>query len=227
MKKKQFVILLILIVLILGAGVAYFGYTIQQNIQATTQKLTAPIDAITNGVATQAQQIAQILNPTPTIVPDPESIIHEVRSLARLETSYYSVEKIVTGEMNTDTALLDFFLGQKLLFIAHGYVIAGVDLEKLEPQDLSIKEGVLYVTLPEAEIFVATLDNDKSYVYDRQSGVLTDVDQNLETHVRQVAQQAILDTAIEDGILEQAQTNAEIYLLRLFIQAGFYDVIFE
>ena len=227
MNKKQFIIILVLIVLIFGSGVAYFGYTVQQNIQSTTQKLTAPIDAITNGIATQAQQISQMLNPTPTIIPNPESIIHEVRSLARLETSYYSVEKIVTGQMNTDTALLDFFLGQKLLFIAHGYVIAGVDLQKLEPQDLTIREGVLYVTLPEAEIFVATLDNDKSYVYDRQSGLLTDVDQNLETHVRQVAEQAILDTAIEDGILEQAQTNAETYLLRLFIQAGFYDVIFE
>ena len=227
MNKKQFIIILVLIVLIFGSGVAYFGYTVQQNIQSTTQKLTAPIDAITNGIATQAQQISQMLNPTPTIIPNPESIIHEVRSLARLETSYYSVEKIVTGQMNTDTALLDFFLGQKLLFIAHGYVIAGVDLQKIEPQDLTIREGVLYVTLPEAEIFVATLDNDKSYVYDRQSGLLTDVDQNLETHVRQVAEQAILDTAIEDGILEQAQTNAETYLLRLFIQAGFYDVIFE
>ncbi len=227
MNKKQFITILVLIVLIFGSGVAYFGYTVQQNIQSTTQKLTAPIDAITNGIATQAQQISQMLNPTPTIIPNPESIIHEVRSLARLETSYYSVEKIVTGQMNTDTALLDFFLGQKLLFIAHGYVIAGVDLQKLEPQDLTIREGVLYVTLPEAEIFVATLDNDKSYVYDRQSGLLTDVDQNLETHVRQVAEQAILDTAIEDGILEQAQTNAETYLLRLFIQAGFYDVIFE
>lgn len=227
MNKKQFVIVLILIVLILGGGVAYFGYTIQQNIQATTQKFTAPIDAISNGVATQAQQIANILNPTPTVVPNPESIIHEVRSLARLETSYYSIEKIVTGEMNTNTALLDFFLGQKLLFVAHGYVIAGVDLELLRPEDLHIEEGVLFVQLPDAEIFVATLDNDKSFVYDRQTGVLTDVDQNLETEVRKVAENAIRETALEDGILEQAQTNAESYLLQLFIQAGFHDVIFE
>jgi len=32
---------------------------------------------------------------------------------------------------------------------------------------------------------------------------------------------------LEDGILEQAQVNAESYLLRLFLNLGFPDVIFE
>ena len=137
------------------------------------------------------------------------------------------MEKIVTGQMNTNTALLDFFVGQKLLFVAHGYVIAGVDLEKLLPENMIVKDGVLFVDLPDAEIFVATLDNDKSYVYDRQTGVFTDINQDLETEVRKVAEQAILNTALDDDILVQAQTNAENYLLRMFIQAGFYNVVFE
>lgn len=215
------------IVFIIGGGVFYVSIAIQKGIEATVERITAPIDLITNGVATQAAQISQILHPTPTILPDPVSVIHQVRSLARLETSYYSVEKIVTAEMNTNSALLDFFVGQRMLFIAHGYVIAGVDLEKLLPENLEVRENILFVSLPEAEIFVATLDNEKSYVYNQETGLLIDVDKNLETQVRQVAEKAILDTALEDGILEQAQLNAENYILRIFIQAGFQNVIFE
>jgi hypothetical protein len=64
-------------------------------------------------------------------------------------------------------------------------------------------------------------------VYDRQLGALAKGSQDLETEARRVAEQAILDSALEDGILEQAQLNAEAYLLRLFLNLGFPDVIFE
>ena len=73
---------------------------------------------------------------------------------------------------------------------------------------------------------IATLDNEKSYVYDRQTGVLNKPDPNLETQVRQVAEQEILKAALEDGILEQAQINAEAYLLKFFAALGYPNTIF-
>ena len=84
---------------------------------------------------------------------------------------------------------------------------------------------MLTVRLPPAEILVATLDNEKSYVYDRQTGVLTKPDPNLETLVRQRAEEEILKAAIEDGILEQAQINAEAYLFKFFSALGFPNTI--
>ncbi len=83
------------------------------------------------------------------------------------------------------------------------------------------------MTLPPAEIFVASLENDKSYVYDREQGVLTRGDQNLETVARQAAEDEIEAAALADGILEQAQINAENFLYRFFLQMGFPEVIFE
>jgi len=82
------------------------------------------------------------------------------------------------------------------------------------------------IIMPAAEIFVASLDNDKSYVYDRQTGLLTKGDQNLETQARQVAQQQIEQGALEDGILKLAQTNAASYLERLLRSLGFTSVVF-
>jgi len=61
---------------------------------------------------------------------------------------------------------------------------------------------------------------------DRQTGVLTRPDPNLETLVRQSAEQEILKAALEDGILEQAQVNAEAYLFKFFSALGFPNTIF-
>ena len=54
---------------------------------------------------------------------------------------------------------------------------------------------------PPAEVFIATLDNQKSYVYDRETGIFTKGVNDLETLARQAAEQEILKAAMEDGIL--------------------------
>jgi hypothetical protein len=83
----------------------------------------------------------------------------------------------------------------------------------------------VYITLPASEIFVATLNNDETYVYDRQTGVLgQQID--LETLARQEAEAEILDAALEDGILDLAQDNAERYVEGLMRGLGFAEVIF-
>jgi high-affinity nickel permease len=169
-------------------------------------------------------QVSELLHPTPTILPDPVTIIHEVRALARLETIQYSVEKVITAEENQ--GLFGPLFGDRLLFVAHGMVIAGIDMEKMSPTGLSLQNEVLNVSLPPAEVFVATLDNQKSYVYDRQAGLLTHGDVNLETAARQAAENQIRQAALDDGILALAQQNAETYLTRFFLSLGYPDVIF-
>ncbi|MEW5873043.1 MAG: DUF4230 domain-containing protein [Chloroflexota bacterium] len=190
-------------------------------VQDTVQRTVSPVESMTGNLGTQ---VAAMLNPTPTILPDPITIIRDVRSLARLETIQYSIEKVITAE--TGQGLFGSLFGDRLLLVAHGYVIAGIDLAKLSPNDLKVDNGVLYVTLPEPEVFVATLDNDKSYVYDRQTGVLTKGDINLEAEARRVAEEEIEKAAREDGILNLARQNAENYLSSLFVQLGYPEVIF-
>lgn len=185
-------------------------------------KAVQPIQEVNNRLSTQ---VSQLLHPTPTILPDPISIVKEVQSLARLETIQYSVEKVITAELNQGT--FGSLFGDRLLFVAHGYVIAGVDLSKISADDLKMVGDTLRVKLPEAEVFVATLDNEKSYVYDRETGLLRKADTQLESEARRSAEAEILRTATEDGILIQAKTNAETYLLSLLNSLGFSRVVFE
>jgi hypothetical protein len=169
-------------------------------------------------------QVANILHPTPTVLPDPVTIINQIRPLAHLETIQYTVEKVITAEVGQGA--LAPLLGDKLLFVGHGYVTAGIDLEKLGSQDLALDGGMVKVHLPAAEIFVATLDNDKSYVYDRETGLLTHGDINLETLARQTAEDQIEQAALEDGILEQAQANAETFIRSLLNRLGYSQITF-
>lgn len=220
-KTSQFTIIKVLLIILLVSVIGFllfFAFKINSVINATF----TPLHNANNAISTQ---ISSLLNPTPTIIPDPITIIREVQSLARLETIQYTVEKVITAELNQ--GVLEPFFGDRLLFVAHGYVIAGVDLSKLEAADLRMEDQILVVSLPEAEVFVATLNNENSYVYDRTTGLLRKSARDLETEARLVAEQEILRGAIEDGILTQARINAEVYLERLLNSLGFDYVHFE
>ena len=195
--------------------------SITSTIDNTISKTVSPINEANDAISTQ---VAEILHPTPTVIPDPVTIIQEVHALARLETIQYSVEKVITTEVNQ--GFFKSLVGDKLLFVAHGVVIAGIDMNKLTPDNMEMVNGVLTVELPEAEIFIATLDNEKSYVYDRDTGLFSKGYIELETTARQAAEQEIYNAAIEDGILEQANQNAEVFLSQFFDSLGFEDVVF-
>jgi len=207
------------IVLVL-AGIAGLWFMVS----LVSKSVNNALDPLQKANRELGTQVANLLHPTPSIIPDPVTIIHEVQSLARLETIHYSVEKVVTAEVNQ--GVLGPLFGDRLLFVAHGYVIAGIDMSKIKPEDLWLAGGMLNVRLPATEILVATLDNDKSYVYDRETGLFTQGDPTLETQVRQVAEQEILKAAIAEGILDQATTNAQTYLLWFFETMGYKQVNF-
>jgi len=214
-------IMSILILAVLAAGV----YFIVETVRDTAEAASRPFEQASQANQALQTQVAQLMNPTPTIIPDPVTYINEIRALARLETIQYSVEKVITAEIGQGT--FGFVFGDRLLFVAHGIVIAGIDMEKMQPGDLRLDNGVLYVRLPPTEVFVATLDNQKSYVYDRDTGLLTKGQVDLETLARQSAENEILKAALEDGILVQGKRNAEAYLLKFFTALGYKTVIFQ
>lgn len=191
------------------------------SIHTATERALQPVEQIAGQAGTQ---ISSLLNTTPTVIPNVLTIVRDVRSLARLETIQYTVEKVITAE--TGTGVLAPLFQDKLILVAHGVVIAGVDLQKLSPEDISVKDGVVYIKLPPAEVFIATLDNEKSYVYDRNTGLLTKGDINLESEARRVAEREIEKVAVEDGILSIAQSNAENFLTRMLRSLGYQEVIF-
>lgn len=211
--------LLLVLVILLCGGLVY-GFSVISSINQKVSTAIQPVIDLNNGLSTQ---IADILHPTPTIRPDPVSIIHAISPLARLETIQYSVEKVITAE--TNQGLLKDLIGEKMLFVAHGQVIAGVDLARINLSNLTDSNGQITIDLPDAEIFNTVLDNQKSYIYDWQTGFFTKGDPQLETSVRQAAEKEIESAALKDGILSQASQNAVVFLSNFLYKLGYLDVI--
>lgn len=166
-----------------------------------------------------------VVDATPVILPNPVVIIEEINSLAQLHTASYSFQDILQIERNQD-ALFGLF-GESLLFVAYGDVTAGVDLAKLGPEDLQVVSPTkVIIHLPEAELFVTDLDNERSYVANRDIGLLTRGDSELETLIRQEAEARMKEAALANGILEMADEEARNTLRGLLTELGFEEVEF-
>jgi len=205
-------ILLLILLALVGGGIVLIG---------SIRRLTQPLEEAEQALQ---EQFAGVANPTVTIIPDPVTIIRQVSSLSRLETASYTIEKVITAESGQGS--FAFLFGDRLILVAHGQVIAGVDLGKMGEDNITIiTDGTVVVTLPPAEILVVRLDNQKSYVFDRDTGLIG-VNPALETEARQAAEEEIKNAALEDGILDMAQRNAETYVRGLILALGFHEVIF-
>lgn len=151
------------------------------------------------------------------------TIVNKIQRLQRLETVNYSLDKIVEGDRQS-SVLPDFLVGDKLLLVVHGNVIAGIDLRQLKTSDVHMEGRSIELHLPPAQIFVTALDNTKTRVYSRTTGLLVPEDPNLESQVREQAQQQIQQAALADGILTTASKNASAAVTSMLLGLGFQQV---
>jgi hypothetical protein len=100
-------------------------------------------------------------------------------------------------------------------------VIAGVDLSQLKPEDVwRSPDGTINLRLPRSQILVSRVDNQKSRVLTRKTGMLRRADVDLETRARQHAETNIRQEAVKKGLLPLASQNAEKKLAELLHTFG-------
>jgi hypothetical protein len=151
------------------------------------------------------------------------TVVHHIQQLQRLETVVYSMEKIVTGAQ--DSRFLPRLLaGDRLLLIVHGEVTAGVDLSAIDPSRLVVRGTTVELQLPDAAVFSTRLDNARTRVYTRETGLLTSPDPQLESEVRREAERQLTQAALDGGILKTAAANARATLTSLLLGLGFEAV---
>jgi hypothetical protein len=136
------------------------------------------------------------------------------------------MEKIITAE-RASRYLPQFLAGERLLLIVHGEVIAGIDLRKVGSEQVVVRGKAIELALPDAEVFLTRVDNERTRVYSRETGLFSRVDPQLETQVRQEGERQLLQAAMEDGILTTAEQNARSTLSRLLEGFGFSTVEFR
>ena len=174
--------------------------------------------------AGQWDQLAAVLTGRRTrINADSPSVVDKIRQLSRLETVDYSIDKIVEGDKE-NPYLPNFLVGDKLMLVAHGEVIAGVDLSQFEANNIHVNGDAINVKLPDPQVLVTRIDNGGTRVYSRTTGLLVPADPNLESQVRVTAEQEITKAALADGILGKANQNARTSIKALLSGLGFPSV---
>ena len=159
-------------------------------------------------------------------------VLLAIRGLARLETVAYHMERIIDLKNRTPRLFGLLNVDDAIVLVAVGEVVAGVDLAKLRDGDVTVIETPnakprVRVRLPAPEVLSAHLDNQRTHVQSRQTDMLAEQPEQMETHARQLAEQSIHDAAIDAGILEHARRGAEQELTTLVRALGFDGVEFE
>lgn len=156
------------------------------------------------------------------------ALLTQVQALSELVTVKYVIEKVEVHEVPSEN-----FVGQmigsqnRMLLLAHGIVKAGIDLEKLTATDIRVSGRQVTITLPRARITDAYLDETKTRVIDRSTGLLAPSSKDLEQATRRNALDNIQRAARTTGILNEADQRARAQLTAFFRSAGFETVVFE
>jgi len=152
---------------------------------------------------------------------NPAAVVTQVQGLSQLVTVKYVMEKVVVLED------VKAYGESRVLLVAHGVVKAGVDLSKLQAGDLEVQGTKATVRLPPCTITDVYLDEAKTEVLEHSTGLLRRFDKDLQQNARREGLEAIRRSARYSGILEDAQTRAELQLQLFFRQLGFDQVEFQ
>lgn len=157
---------------------------------------------------------------------DQPTVVRQIQRLQKLETVSYTMDKIIGGAR--DNAYLPKFLaGDRILLVVHGEVVAGVNLANIKPSDVTVQGHSISLHLPPAEVFSTRIDNAKSKVYSRDTGLFSSPDPNLESEVREEAEKQLQQAALVDGILKSADQNARSTVSGMLTGLGFTQVALQ
>lgn len=149
------------------------------------------------------------------------AVLTQIQGLAQLVTVKYVMEKVVILE---DVRI---YGESRVLLVAHGVVKAGVDLSKIERGDIEVDGTNVTIRLPRCTITDVYLDEDKTQVLEHSTGLLRRFDKDLQQNARREGLDAIRRAARDSGILDEAQTRAELQLRLFFSQFGFTEIEFR
>ena len=146
-------------------------------------------------------------------------LLQQVQTLSQLVTVKYVLEKVVVLED------AKWYGENRIILVAHGIVKAGVDLQKLQPGDVRVVgHKKISLSLPPPAIIDVHLDDEKTQVVERSTGLLREFDKDLEQSARRQALGSLRSAAHRYGILKEAEDRLRDQLTVVFQQLGFEEV---
>jgi hypothetical protein len=159
------------------------------------------------------------------------AVLRSIEDIGEFRAASGHFEVVI--DLERDTALPSEILGERLLFVAVGTVDAGVDFSALDEDSVQVSSDrrTATITLPAVQFFDPALDLDRSYVYDRDQGLLNELgglftdEPNYQQELYNLAEDKIGDAARQgSGIGARAEDNTREMLESLLGSLGFSTV---
>ena len=163
------------------------------------------------------------LQPVEPKIENSAIIVQQIQDIQELATTKQTLETIVP--VSADRKLGDIPVATtRLLYVARGEIKAGVDLNELTDSDIKVNNNSIEISLPPAKILDSKIDVNRSRVYDYDRGFLNlgpDVAPQLQTLAQRKTLVKIVNTACNEGILEEANDRAKQTVSQLLVNTGY------
>jgi hypothetical protein len=153
-------------------------------------------------------------------------LVRSIEDLGELRTARANLQVVV--DLEDESALPDFLLGERTLFVAAGTVDVAVDLRRVR---VSTDGDTATITVPPPATTPPRLDLRRSRVYDRDRGVLDRIGDVFGSgtdsqRVYEAAEQKLAEAAAQDDALARtARENTQRVLAGLARGLGWERVV--
>jgi hypothetical protein len=145
--------------------------------------------------------------PTVSIV----SVLEQIEGMSQLTTTRFTFSNELTYERDMP-AVFRALYGETVIFDVVGHVDAGLDLSTLTAANFIQDGDTLTIQLPPASLQDCFLNESQSRIRSRTAGLLSSQMTSMDLNARRQIVQIIRDSALENGILEEAQIRTEVVL---------------
>lgn len=188
-----------------------------------TPTVTRPPSATPTSIPTDTPTPRPTNTRAPTPTPTPTPILIDRKELGKMVTIQYKLQTVSVVEEKDASWIVRLFGDNKVVLVAVGEVLAGVDMTLLAEEDVVVSGTTVKIIMPPAEILSVHLVPGESWVYDRKLNILKP-NWQLELQAQEQAEGTLRQWSIDNGILIQAEdvftARIEAFLRRL----GFADV---
>jgi hypothetical protein len=146
------------------------------------------------------------------------AIITQIRNRSTLVTTEFTSQVHVEV---TNEALLPFLPSEQLWLQAEGTILAGIDLDRIAEEDVTINGREVIIQVPPAYIVSQEMQNVQILT---DQGVMPGINPNMQQMAEDDARAELLRSACEYGILEQAEQEAQVALSNLLTPMGFETI---
>lgn len=208
LKRKliKFISVVLVVCVALVSAMLIGRHQVQQKADAEKQELLDLIDKLKNE--------AIVVNPTaPEIsLSVIESEIRNIGELATVEYIFTDAARFSDSKQIKDWNIP--FTEKSFLMKWDGTIKAGINVENIEV-NIDVEKKEIRITLPQAEILSYEVDESTVEVLDEKDNVFNSISVDDKVNFDSSTKEAMIERAIENGLLEKAQKQAEAVISNL------------